>query len=423
MTRTDLDLLDPDEFFADYDRRARERRARRSHPRRPTRPRAISGALASAPAGRLLIATTGLLALATAIGLLLLWPSGPARHQVRGLPPSVSATAGKSFTAPCGPSQCRELEISVHGHRSRVALGPISTAPAISSGTPIRVSPVPLPRGQTAPPGYQPWQFADIDRHGSLIWLGLALLILAVIVIRLRGLLAAIGVGLSLLLLTAFLVPAILAGEPALPVALVCALAVMFTTLLLTNGVGPQMLAAALGIGLTLVLICLLALFAVHFAHIDGRTDELSAYLAAVNPNLSLQGIVLAGMIVGALGVLADTAVTQASAVMVLRHANPKLTPRQLYHGAFRVGRDHLSATIHTLVLAYVGASLPLLLITRSTGVSLTDALSSQDIAQPVVATLVGCLGLVCAVPLTTGLAALLVSRVPPEALHRVHAH
>jgi uncharacterized membrane protein len=128
-------------------------------------------------------------------------------------------------------------------------------------------------------------------------------------------------------------------------------------------------------------------------------------------------------MAIGALGVLADTAVTQASAVMALRHANPGLTPRELYHGAFRVGRDHLSATIHTLVLAYVGASLPLLLITRSTGVSLTDALSTQDIAEPVVATLVGCLGLICAVPLTTGLAALLVARVPADALDGAHAH
>lgn len=189
MASTDLDLLDPDEFFADYDRRARERRERRSRHRLP-RSQGMSGPLTSAPAGRLLIAATVLLALATVIGLLVLWPSGPARRNVHGLPPSVSATAGKSFTAPCGPSQCRELKISVHSQRSRVTLGPPSTAPEIAPGTPIRVSPVPLPRGQAAPPGYQPWQFADIDRHGSLMWLGLALLILAVVVIRLRGLLA-----------------------------------------------------------------------------------------------------------------------------------------------------------------------------------------------------------------------------------------
>jgi uncharacterized membrane protein len=362
----------------------------------------------------------------TVVGLLLLWPSGAARHTVHGLGPTTQATVTRSFIASCGgptATRCRELDITVNGRHSTVLVGPASTAPAITAGTPILVSPVPLPHGQAAPPGYQPWQFVNIDRHGPLLWLAIALLLLAVIVIRLRGLLAALGVGLSLLLLAKFLVPAILGGEPAIPVALVCALAVMFITLILTSGIGPQTLAAALGIGTTLILTCLLALFVVHFAHIDGRTDELSTYLATVNPNISLQGIVLAGMIIGALGVLADIAVTQASAVLVLRRTDPTLTPRGLYKAAFHVGRDHLSATIHTLVLAYAGASLPLLLITHSTGVGFTDAISTQEIAQPIIATLVGCIALVCAVPLTTGLAAVLVARVPAHALDGVHAH
>ena len=141
---------------------------------------------------------------------------------------------------------------------------------------------------------------------------------------------------------------------------------------------------------------------------------------------VSLTGVVLAGMVVGALGVLADTAVTQASAVMALRRANPALDARALYRAASAVGRDHLSATIHTLVLAYVGASLPLLLLLRSSGSSATDALAGQDLAEPIAATLVGCAALVAAVPVTTALAALLTARVPPAALgdaHAGHAH
>jgi uncharacterized membrane protein len=373
-----------------------------------------------------MIAAVAALAGLTVVGLLLLWPSGGTRHPIQGFGHTTQATVTRSFIASCGDSsgtRCRELDITVHGAHTTVLLGPVSTEPKIAPGTPIRVSRVPLEHGQVAPPGYQPWQFVNIDRHGPLLWLAIALLMLALIVIRVRGLLAALGVGLSLLLLAKFLVPAILGGESAIPVALVCALAVMFITLVLTSGIGPQTFAAALGIGSTLLLTCLLALFAVHFAHIDGRTDELSAYLATINPNISLQGIVLAGMIIGALGVLADIAVTQASAVMVLRRTDPGLTPRGLYKAAFHVGRDHLSATIHTLVLAYAGASLPLLLITRATGVGFTDAISTQDIAEPVIATLVGCIALVCAVPLTTGLAALLVARVPARALDGVHAH
>ncbi len=430
MSASDLELIDPDEFFSDYDRRARERRERRSRKRRRQvrRPPAADDgdSLARTPGGRALIAAVAALAAATLIGLLVLWPSGGSSQKTRGFVHTVPASVERSFLAPCAPStsaRCRELQITVRGQHATVDLGPESTTPAIARGTTVRVSPVTLPRVGSAAPAQQQWEFVNIDRQSSLLWLAGALLLLSLLVIRLRGLLAAVGVGLSLLLLTKFLVPAILDGEPALLVALVCALAVMFVTLILTSGIGPQSFAAALGIGSTLLLTSLLALFAVHFAHIDGRTDELSAYLATVSPNVSLQGIVLAGMVIGALGVLADIAVTQASAVMVLRRTDPGLGSGALYRAAFHVGRDHLSATIHTLVLAYAGASLPLLLITHSSGVGLTDALSTQDIAQPIVATLVGCIGLVCAVPLTTGLAAVLVARVPPRALDGVHAH
>lgn len=106
-----------------------------------------------------------------------------------------------------------------------------------------------------------------------------------------------------------------------------------------------------------------------------------------------------------------------------LRHANPDLGPRELYRASLRIGRDHLSATIHTLVLAYVGAALPLLLITGYSATGLVDAVNTQDIAEPIVATLVGCVALVCAVPLTSGLAAVLVARVPSGELAHQHHH
>jgi uncharacterized membrane protein len=131
-------------------------------------------------------------------------------------------------------------------------------------------------------------------------------------------------------------------------------------------------------------------------------------------------------MVIGALGVLADTGVTQASAVMALRRANPALPARAVYREAFAVGRDHLTATIHTLVLAYVGASLPLILILSSTNVATADALNVQDVAEPIVATLVGSIALLASVPLTTSLAALLAARLPADALpdsHHTHAH
>ena len=128
-------------------------------------------------------------------------------------------------------------------------------------------------------------------------------------------------------------------------------------------------------------------------------------------------------MIIGALGVLADTAVTQASAVMALRRANPRYGPRDLYREGFVVGRDHLSATIHTLVLAYAGGVLPLLLILSMGNVDGLDAINGQSIAVPIVATIVGCLALIAAIPVTTGLASMLLSRLPAEALPEGHHH
>ena len=419
---TDSDL---DGYFDEFDRRAQERRARRQNRRRRRRPSRSRRVAVGWVDRRLLTAAAVGLALVTAVAMALLWPTGSIPRVKTSLPPSRSARVTGLREARCNsgsPTQCRQMIVSVGHARAAVDLGPVSAAPKVSVGESVRVSldRVPGPQGHA---GAAVWQFVDIDRHESLLWLAGLSVLLAVVVLRWRGLLATLGVVISLLIVTTFLIPALLAGEPALAVALVASLAVMFVTLVLTSGLGPQTLAAALGIGSTLLLTALIALLATAAAHLNGRTDELSTYLGTVGPGISLQGIVLAGMVIGALGVLADTAVTQASAVMSLRHANPDLGPRELYQASLRIGRDHLSATIHTLVLAYVGAALPLLLITRYSATGLIDAVNTQDIAEPIVATLVGCLALICAVPLTSGLAAVLVVRVPASELPDGHAH
>ena len=435
-----------DELFAEEERRARERRERRSQrrmraerpPRRPRWPRLRGprlrrprlrggelGHLLEAPGGRLLAALVAVIAAATVIGLLALWPYGFTPH---GAPVTPTLTASVQHVAqePCRtptPQQCRTLTIVAEGRRVTLSLGPVTSAPAVDAGETIRVTRTPTAPGEARPPHFEPYAFADVDRHGSLLWMGLLVALFAAVVLRRRGLLAVLGVALSLGVVMWFLVPAILDGRPALLVGLVSALAVMFITLVLTNGVGAQSLAAALGISATLLLSCGLAALGVSVAHLDGKADDVSLAIGAQDAHLSMQGIVLAAMLIGALGVLADTAVTQASAVMALRRAMPAAGPGRLYREAFVVGRDHLSATIHTLVLAYAGAALPLLLVMRQARLPLADALNAQSIAEPVVATIVGCAALIVAVPLTTGLAALLVARVPPASLPDAHGH
>jgi uncharacterized membrane protein len=439
-----LDAIDPDEWNAAHDRaeRARaERRAERDRARstrsgagepgppargrrrvRPARSPA-SGTprlLATAP-GRLLAGAVGLLALLTLIGLVALWPGAlPAGGQQAFGGRTLAAHVDATTTVRCpGPTaqRCRSLTVTVAegpdaGRRARLDLGPVDLTPSLSRGDAVRVQ-------RSEPGAATRYAFADVDRRAPMLWLAVALAVLAAVVARWRGLLALLGVAISLVLVVAFLVPAILGGADPVLASLVAALAVMFVTLALTYGPGPQSLAAALGIGLSLLLAALVGHAMVVDAHLDGRTGELP--LASLG--VPLQGVVLAGMVIGGLGVLTDMAVSQASAVTALREANPELGPRALYRGAFAVGRDHLAATIHTLVLAYVGAALPLILVLRDAHVGALDAVNGQIVAEPVIATLVGAIALVAAVPLTTGLAALLVARVPAGALHGHHGH
>ncbi|MDT7590570.1 MAG: hypothetical protein QOH45_101, partial [Pseudonocardiales bacterium] len=128
---------------------------------------------------------------------------------------------------------------------------------------------------------------------------------------------------------------------------------------------------------------------------------------------LDPRGLLLAGFVIGALGVLDDVTVTQTSAVWELRRANSLLSPGELFAAAMRIGRDHISSAVNTLVLAYAGASLPLLLFFSVSGLSLGQSLSAQDVASELVRTLVGSIGLVASVPITTGVAALVASREP----------
>ena len=118
---------------------------------------------------------------------------------------------------------------------------------------------------------------------------------------------------------------------------------------------------------------------------------------------------------IGSLGVLDDVTVTQVSAVWELRQADPTLGARASYGAAVRIGRDHIASTVNTLVLAYAGASLPLLLIFTEAQRPWSTVITSETVAVEVVRTLVGSIGLVASVPITTGLAALVVSKEQPS--------
>lgn len=375
--------------------------------------------------GRSLAGAVAAIAALTVVGLVALWPHDW-RPTAEPTALTVPAKVLEVTDAPCAGDTavvCRTIVASVEGREVTLGLSRLRNAPDVSPGDSVRLMRGGGGAAQGGGDDFVDYHFAEVDRRGSLLWLAVLLAAVAAVVLRWRGVLAVLGVAVSLAVLLTFMVPAILAGRPALLVALVASLAVMFVTLILTNGLGVQTFAAALGVSMTLGLTCVLALAAVSFTHLDGTSELDTLALRAGSDILSLQGVILAAMLIGALGVLADTAVTQASAVMALRRANARYGARILFREASTIGRDHLSATIHTLVLAYAGAALPVLLALEASNVASGDAINGQTVAVPIVATIVGCLALIAAVPITTGLAAAFLARLPVEAIPDGHGH
>ncbi|MGB7796809.1 MAG: YibE/F family protein [Pseudonocardiaceae bacterium] len=255
------------------------------------------------------------------------------------------------------------------------------------------------------------YQIQDFQRGASMLWLA-ALFAAAVLLLgRWRGLASLAALGFSFLVLVTYLFPAILSGGNPVIVGVLAASVIMFGVLYLTHGVSAQTSSAVLGTVLSLALIGVLGIAFSAATELTGLDDDTAKLIGVLGHGIDARGLLLAGMLIGALGVLDDVTVTQTSSVWELRRANPELGARELYTAALRIGRDHISSAVNTLALAYTGAVLPVLLIFSLSGQSFGALVTTQDVAQEVVRTLVGSIGLVAAVPITTAIAAVVARR------------
>lgn len=209
--------------------------------------------------------------------------------------------------------------------------------------------------------------------------------------------------------LAAFVLPALLEGRPALPVALAGAAAIMFGVLYFAHGFSARTSTALLGTLFGLGITALLATWAVSAAYLTGIGDENTYQLINVSDKLSISGIITCGLIISGLGVLNDVTITQSSAVWELHELAPATTARNLFTSAMRIGRDHIASTVYTIAFAYAGAALPVLILVMLYDRPLLDALTSGQLAEEVVRTLAASIGLVLAVPVTTLIAVLVV--------------
>ena len=263
--------------------------------------------------------------------------------------------------------------------------------------------------------------FFDFERGTPM---SLLLLVFVAVIVAFggwRGVGALAGLVVSLLVIGFFTLPALLAGSNNVAVALVTASVIAFVALFLAHGFDVSTAVALISTLAALVVTGVLALVFVWSSNLTGFADESVGYLDVLGVSIDPRGLLLAGILIGSLGVLDDVTVTQVSAVLELKRAAPHAGVTELYQRGVRIGRDHISSTVNTLFLAYAGAALPLLLLFRQAGQSFGSVATREIVAVEVIRALVGSIGLVSAVPISTYLAARIVTidgdgARPPEA-------
>ncbi|MBW3547965.1 MAG: YibE/F family protein [Actinobacteria bacterium] len=358
-------------------------------------------------------------AVATAIGVAVLWPGtgGSPLAPELGAPEElfdaeiVSVERGACTGTPpeadirCARAQARLLEGPDEGQVIQLQeQSEAGSAPLLQINDVVVLGYYPGAGG-----GFE-YSFADRQRRVPLAILTLIFMVAVVGLGRWKGLRAILGLGISLLVLTAFVLPAILQGTSPLAVALVGSTVIAAAALYLAHGVNAWTTTALIGTLVSLALVGVLASVFVDAAQFTGLADEEATFLQVTAGQVDLRGLLLGGIVIGALGVLDDVTVTQVSAVWELHEAKPDYGRWNLYRAAVRIGRDHIASTVNTLVLAYAGASLPLFLLFTQANQGLLDVVNGEAVAVEVVRTLAGSVGLVASVPLTTALAVVVVT-------------
>ncbi|MCH1883376.1 YibE/F family protein [Agrococcus sp. ARC_14] len=340
--------------------------------------------------------------LATLIGLVALWPSSA---DLPDRMPYFGAGAGSTQATASAVPDAETTLVAARlddGTAIEVVVPPEAMG-EIGPGDRLRVFDVPEAAGYGSS-----YIFIDFAREVPLALLALVFVGVVVAVARWRGLAAIVGLAGAFVAIGGFTLPALLSGQPALPVALVSASVVMCIVLYVAHGFSTRTTTALLGTLIGLVLTGAIAWVATSTTRIMGTSSEESLILFQ-QVGLDLSDVFLCGLVLAGMGVLNDVTITQASAVWELREAAPGATRRDLFGRAMRIGRDHIASTVYTIAFAYVGAALPMLMVLWMMDGPTDVLLTTGEVVEEIVRTLVGSIGLVLAIPLTTAIAALIV--------------
>ncbi len=353
--------------------------------------------------------------LATLVGLVVLWPGDePTRAEQaveQALPAGTTFPDARVVSVevapdcvppqPCtGTAVVEVLEGAGEGDFQQVELPPEVVGAGIEEGDGLVLS---RDAGADGGPSYS---FFDYERDLPLTALAVAFALCVAVVARLRGIASLVGLVFAFFILLTFVLPGILSERSPTLVTLVGASAIMFVVLYLAHGFSARTTTALIGTLFGLTLVAVLGSGAVAPPRLIGLTTEETVTLSTYDPTLDFSGLVLAGVVVAGLGVLNDVTITQASAIWQLREASPETTWRELYKRGMVIGRDHIASTVYTLVFAYAGAALPLLILFDLYPRPWSVTIASSAVAEEVIRTLVGSIALVLAVPVTTAVGA-----------------
>ncbi|HST84001.1 MAG TPA: YibE/F family protein [Kineosporiaceae bacterium] len=310
-----------------------------------------------------------------------------------------------------GPDQGKDVTVSIPPQVYRAGISPgdrvdltrFTSQEADAAASIDQTKPDALPSGNV-------YAWIDFSRGLPLTALAVLFAVLVIGVARLRGLAAIAGLAIAYLTIIKFMLPALRLGENPVAVAVVGSIAVMTVVLYLAHGVSAKTTTALLGTIFGLALTGAITAWAASAAHLNGLSTDDNYVLSQLTGGLDLSGIIVCGIIVAGLGVLNDVTITQASAIWEIHGHAPHLGVGELFASGMRVGRDHLASTIYTIAFAYAGAALPTLLLIDLYQQPWAQVLTSGQIAEEIVRTLVGSIGLILAIPVTTAVAALIVS-------------
>ncbi len=249
------------------------------------------------------------------------------------------------------------------------------------------------------------YSVAGVSRGVPLAILALVFVAVLLWIGKVRGFLSLIALGISLVVVFGWMLPGLISGGPGIAIGLVGSVAIMLVTLYFVHGFNHRTTSALIGTLAGIAIISVVSWISISATRLSGVSDGHTASLAVMTHEIDFRGMLTAAVLIAGLGILNDVTISQASSVWELRAAAPQMSRNDVYLSAMRIGRDHIASTVYTVFFAYVGAAVSTLILLYLMDRPLLTVLSTEDIALEIVRTLVGSIGLILAVPITTWIA------------------